>query len=137
MRESIVESRPDVVREIYRVLKESRAAAALPTGADDPLRFGIEAIRGSLDEIATRAFRQRLIPRCPSVDKREQTCAGRPVVGESRRALQSRSWESPARRATRDSQNWHFPDETDIGRRSRVFVLAGKREVPGRPDCCF
>ena len=69
MRESIVESRPDVVREVYRVLKESRAAAALPTGADDPLRFGIEAIRGSLDEIATRAFRQGLIPRCPSVDE--------------------------------------------------------------------
>jgi 4,5-dihydroxyphthalate decarboxylase len=69
MRESIVQSRPDVVREVYRVLKESRAAAALPTGADDPLRFGIEAIRGSLDEIATRAFRQGLIPRCPSVDE--------------------------------------------------------------------
>ena len=69
MRESIVQSRPDVVREVYRVLKECRAAAALPTGADDPLRFGIEAIRGSLDEIATRAFRQGLIPRCPSVDE--------------------------------------------------------------------
>jgi 4,5-dihydroxyphthalate decarboxylase len=69
MRESIVQSRPDVVREVYRVLKESRAAAALPTGADDPLRFGIEAIRGSLDQIATRAFRQRLIPRRPSVDE--------------------------------------------------------------------
>lgn len=69
MRESIVQSRPDVVREVYRVLKESRAAAALPTGADDPLRFGIEAIRGSLDEIATRASRQGLIPRCPSVDE--------------------------------------------------------------------
>ena len=41
IRRSIVESRPDVVREVYRVLKESRAAAALPTGADDPLRFGI------------------------------------------------------------------------------------------------
>jgi 4,5-dihydroxyphthalate decarboxylase len=69
MRESIVQSRPDVVREVYRVLKESRAAAALPTGADDPLRFGIEAIGGSLGEIATRAFRQRLIPRRPSVDE--------------------------------------------------------------------
>src|SRR6185312_15282934 len=45
MRESIVKARPDVVREVYRVLKESRAAAALPTGADDPLRFGIGAIR--------------------------------------------------------------------------------------------
>jgi 4,5-dihydroxyphthalate decarboxylase len=69
MRESIVQSRPDVVRDVYRLLKESRATVALPTGADDPLRFGIEAIRGSLDQIATYAFRQRLIPRRPSVDE--------------------------------------------------------------------
>jgi 4,5-dihydroxyphthalate decarboxylase len=69
MRESIVESRPDVVREVYRLLKESRAAAPLPEGVDDPLRFGITAIRASLDEIAEQAFRQRLIPRRPSVDE--------------------------------------------------------------------
>ena len=69
MRESIARSRPDVVREVYRLLKESRAAAALPGGEDDPLRFGIEAIRRSLDEIATRAFRQGLLPRCPSADE--------------------------------------------------------------------
>ena len=36
IRQSIAESRPDVVREVYRVLKESRAAAALPTGAGRP-----------------------------------------------------------------------------------------------------
>jgi 4,5-dihydroxyphthalate decarboxylase len=69
MRESIVQSRPDVVREVYRLLRESRAAAALPTGADDPLRFGIEAIRGSLDEIAAHAFRQHLVPRRFFVDE--------------------------------------------------------------------
>jgi 4,5-dihydroxyphthalate decarboxylase len=69
MRESIVQSRPDVVREVYRVLEESRAAASLPTGVDDPLRFGIGAVRRSLDQIATYAFEQGLIPRCPSVDE--------------------------------------------------------------------
>ena len=69
MRESIVRSRPDVVREVYRVLKESRAAAALPTGADDPLRFGIGALRRSLDQIATNAFDQGLIPRRVSADE--------------------------------------------------------------------
>jgi 4,5-dihydroxyphthalate decarboxylase len=69
MRESIVQSRPDVVREVYRLLEASRAVAALPSGADDPLRFGIEAIRGSLDQITTYAFRQGLIPRRPSVDE--------------------------------------------------------------------
>ena len=69
MRESIVQSRPDVVREVYRVLKESREEAALPAGDDDPLRFGIAAIRRSLEHISTCAFQQRLIPRCPSVDE--------------------------------------------------------------------
>jgi 4,5-dihydroxyphthalate decarboxylase len=69
VRESIVRSRPDVVREVYRVLKESREAASLPTGADDPLRFGIGAVRRSLDQIAAYAFHQHLIPRRPLVDE--------------------------------------------------------------------
>src|SRR6266850_2305575 len=43
IRQSIAQSRPDVVREVYRALKESRAAAALPAGVDDPLRFGVGA----------------------------------------------------------------------------------------------
>jgi 4,5-dihydroxyphthalate decarboxylase len=58
-----------VVREVYRVLKESREAAALPTGADDPLRFGIGAIRQSLEQINAYAMRQKLIPRAFSADE--------------------------------------------------------------------
>lgn len=69
IRTSIVESRPDVVREVYRVLKESRAAAPLSTGADDPLRFGIGAVGRSLDQIASYAFDQGLLPKRPSVDE--------------------------------------------------------------------
>jgi 4,5-dihydroxyphthalate decarboxylase len=69
MRESIVESRPDVVREVYRVLKESRGQAVLPAGDDDPLRFGIAAICRSLEHVSTYAFEQRLIPRCLSADE--------------------------------------------------------------------
>jgi 4,5-dihydroxyphthalate decarboxylase len=57
------------VREVYRVVKESRAAAALPTGTDDPLRFGIKAIRQSLEQLNTYAVRQKLIPRAFSVDE--------------------------------------------------------------------
>jgi 4,5-dihydroxyphthalate decarboxylase len=69
MRESVVKARPDVVREVYRVLKESRAAATqIPTGADDPLRFGISAIGGSLEQIIAYAVRQRLIAKPLSVD---------------------------------------------------------------------
>ncbi|NOT25536.1 MAG: ABC transporter substrate-binding protein [Acidobacteria bacterium] len=69
MRESIVHSRPDVVREVYRVLKESRAAADLPSGADNPLRFGIEGVRQSLAQISDYAHRQGLIPRAYPVDE--------------------------------------------------------------------
>jgi 4,5-dihydroxyphthalate decarboxylase len=69
MRDSIVRSRPDVVREVYRVLKESREAAPIPTGADDPLRFGIAAIRRSLEKINAYAVGQKLIPRAFSADE--------------------------------------------------------------------
>jgi len=70
MRESIVKSRPDVVREVYRVMKESRAAATgIPTGADDPLRFGIVAVRQSLEQVNAYAAAQKLIPRAFSADE--------------------------------------------------------------------
>jgi 4,5-dihydroxyphthalate decarboxylase len=69
VRESIVKARPDVVREIYRVLKESRDASGIPLGEDDPLRFGINAVRASLQRIASYAVQQKLIPRLLSPDE--------------------------------------------------------------------
>jgi 4,5-dihydroxyphthalate decarboxylase len=63
IRRSIAESRPDVVREVYRVLLESRASAALPTGADDPVRFGAGAQRASLEHMIGYAYQQQLISR--------------------------------------------------------------------------
>ena len=78
---SIAESRPDVVREVYRVLKESRAAAALPTGADDPVRFGISATRRSLEQIAAFAVEQRLIERPPAAE--ELFADARRILGDA------------------------------------------------------
>jgi 4,5-dihydroxyphthalate decarboxylase len=66
---SIVESRPDVVREVYRLLAESRAAATLPGGLDDPLRFGVAATRTSLEQMVAYASQQGLISRCPTADE--------------------------------------------------------------------
>ena len=66
VRDSISKSRPDVVKEIYRMLSESRKAAQPPAadnGLLDPLRFGIEANRRSLEIIIDYSFRQKLIPR--------------------------------------------------------------------------
>ena len=67
----IAKSRPDVVREVFRLLKESRAAAdpAIESGTFDPLRIGIEANRKSLETIVDYAQRQKLITRRFSVDE--------------------------------------------------------------------
>ena len=69
LRKTIADERPDIVREVYRVLKESRAAATLPAGADDPLRFGSNAIRQSLEQLNEYAMQQKLIPRAFSADE--------------------------------------------------------------------
>jgi 4,5-dihydroxyphthalate decarboxylase len=70
VREGIAKSRPDIVQEIYRMLRESRRAAPPPDGGVlDPWRFGIEANRRSLDIMIDYSFRQKLIPKKFSVDE--------------------------------------------------------------------
>ena len=69
IRREIAESRPDVVREVYRLLKESRAAAALPTDVDDPLRFGVSATRQSLEQAIAYSHQQGLLSRRPTADE--------------------------------------------------------------------
>ena len=71
VRDTIVKSRPDVVKEIYRLLLESKAAAKLPTDGtpEDPIRFGIEANRKTLEVIIDICFEQRLIARRFTVDE--------------------------------------------------------------------
>jgi 4,5-dihydroxyphthalate decarboxylase len=77
IRDSIVRSRPDLVREVYRMLLESRRAVPPPAdgSALDPWRFGIEANRASLKIIIDYSFRQKLIPRLFSVDELFDDCA--------------------------------------------------------------
>ena len=67
IKESITQGRPDVVREVYRMLKESAAAA--PSKTPGALRFGVEAVRKSLETIIRYSERQGLIPRRFSVDE--------------------------------------------------------------------
>lgn len=63
VRGSIARERSDAVRELYRMLKAARAASGIPTGAEDPLRFGIEATSRSLEQLTAYAFDQKLIAR--------------------------------------------------------------------------
>ncbi len=71
VRDSIANSRPDIVKEIFRVLHESRRAVSPPAdgGVLDPWRFGIENNRRALEIIIDYSFRQKLIPRKFSVDE--------------------------------------------------------------------
>jgi 4,5-dihydroxyphthalate decarboxylase len=70
VRDSIAKSRPDIVKEIYRMLQESRRAAPPPEGGLlDPWRFGVEANRRSLEIIIDYSVRQKLIPRAFAVDE--------------------------------------------------------------------
>jgi 4,5-dihydroxyphthalate decarboxylase len=70
VRESLSQSRPDVVRDIFRQLHESKRAAGLPDGAPlDPYRFGVEACRPILDIIIDFCHRQKLIERRIAVDE--------------------------------------------------------------------
>jgi 4,5-dihydroxyphthalate decarboxylase len=68
IRESIAKSRPDIVREVYRLLRASRDAS--PPGTNlDALRFGVEPNRQSLETLIDYAVRQALIPRPFTVDE--------------------------------------------------------------------
>jgi 4,5-dihydroxyphthalate decarboxylase len=71
VRDTIVKSRPDVVKEIYRLLQESKRAARLPTDGtpEDPVRFGIEPNRKALEVIIDMCVEQKLIARRFTVDE--------------------------------------------------------------------
>ena len=68
IKESITEAHPDIVREVYSLLKQSTAAAS-PSKNLGALRFGVEAVRKSLETIINYSERQGLIPRRFSVDE--------------------------------------------------------------------
>jgi len=70
MRDSIVKSRPDVVREVYRmVLASRRAMDSSKDGKLDPLRFGIENVRKSLELAIEYSLVQKFIARRLTVDE--------------------------------------------------------------------
>lgn len=68
VREAIARERPDVVKEIFRMLGESKKAAG-GAAKPDPLPMGVEAVRNALTLIVDYAVQQRLIPRRVSVDE--------------------------------------------------------------------
>lgn len=70
IRAEISKSRPDVVKEVFRLLVESQKRAAPASGSQTAaIRFGLDATRASLGIIIDYAVRQKLIPRRFSVDE--------------------------------------------------------------------
>jgi 4,5-dihydroxyphthalate decarboxylase len=66
--EKLACERPDIVRELYDLLKQSKARTG-PAAAPDPVPFGVEANRKSLDLIIDYAAQQSLISRRLAVDE--------------------------------------------------------------------
>ena len=59
---ALPKERPDVVKDIFRVLKESKARAGLPkAGVIDQLPFGVENCRKSIELIARYAYEQKIV----------------------------------------------------------------------------
>ena len=70
VKESLSKSNPRTVREVYRLIAESKQAAGLPApDAIDMNPLGIEAVRPGLEIAIDYVHRQRLIPRRYSVDE--------------------------------------------------------------------
>ncbi|OGA67688.1 MAG: hypothetical protein A3G81_11140 [Betaproteobacteria bacterium RIFCSPLOWO2_12_FULL_65_14] len=66
VKRSLAEKHPEIVRELYRLLSESRRAAS---GALDLNPFGVEANRKNLEVAIDTVHRQGLIPRRFEVDE--------------------------------------------------------------------
>jgi 4,5-dihydroxyphthalate decarboxylase len=70
VKESLSKSDPGAVREIYRLLGESKKAAKLPKpGEVDVHPFGVETNRRNLEVVIDTVYRQGMIPRRFSVDE--------------------------------------------------------------------
>lgn len=67
VRTELSRSRPDVVAEVFRLLRESKNAAGAPKNPE-PLRFGVEACRPVLEAMIGYCHTQGLIPARLSVD---------------------------------------------------------------------
>jgi 4,5-dihydroxyphthalate decarboxylase len=70
VKDSVSRSNPDAVREVYRLLEESKRAAPPPEpGALDMTPIGLEANRRNLEVAIDYVHQQRLIPRRYTVDE--------------------------------------------------------------------
>jgi len=65
---ALAEARPDVVKEIWRMLAAAKRAAPAPADGIDLTPLGVEAVRPGLALIAQYALEQQIVPRKAEVD---------------------------------------------------------------------
>jgi len=68
VKESLTKSNPEAVREVFRLLRESKNAGPMANGID-PLQFGLDNIKRSLELIINYSAQQKLIPRKFAVEE--------------------------------------------------------------------
>jgi 4,5-dihydroxyphthalate decarboxylase len=67
---SLAKSDPGAVREVFRMLQESKKAAGLPKpGALDNIPFGFAAVKPALELISSYALEMKIIPRRYTVEE--------------------------------------------------------------------
>ena len=70
LKESLSKSNPAAVREVFRMLLDSKKAAGLPkSGAIDLIPFGFDAVKPALDLISSYALEMKIIPRRYAVEE--------------------------------------------------------------------
>ena len=70
VKDSLSRSRPDLVKEIYRLLKEARrAGGAAPSSGPDMAPYGVEGNRTALQAAIDYSWQQKLLPRRLTVDE--------------------------------------------------------------------
>jgi 4,5-dihydroxyphthalate decarboxylase len=65
----LARTRPDVIAEIFRMLKESKAAAPAPADGIDFHPYGVENLRKPLELIIQYSVEQKIIPKPFTVDE--------------------------------------------------------------------
>jgi len=65
----LTEARPDVLAEIFRMLKETKAAMPPTSDGIDFHPFGVEALRKPLELVMQYSVEQKIIPRAFAVDE--------------------------------------------------------------------
>jgi 4,5-dihydroxyphthalate decarboxylase len=70
VKSDLAQSDPGAVREVFRMLQESKKSAGLPkSGAIDTIPFGFDAVKPALDLMSSYALEMKIIPRRYTVEE--------------------------------------------------------------------